>query len=90
MSRAPAGRCRFCRCAGDSCRLPDGERCGWLTMERTVCSSPPCLRAHFAQVARHSAKATRKRTPGEIHQLMQQERRERRRAARARKKGKAA
>jgi hypothetical protein len=36
------------------------------------------------------ARASRKRTPGDIHQLMQQEKRDRRRAARARKKGKAA
>ena len=90
MSRAQAGRCRFCGCEGDSCTLPDGDRCGWLSLERTVCSSPPCLRAHFAQAARHKTKATRKRTPGDIHELMQRERRERRRAARARKKGKAA
>jgi hypothetical protein len=90
LSRASAGRCRFCGCAGDSCRLPDGDRCNWLALDRNVCTSPPCLRAHFAVVARVKARASRKRTPGDIHQLMQQEKRDRRRAARARKKGKAA
>jgi len=89
--RVIAGHCRFCGCSGDSCRLPSGggDRCTWLDLGRTVCSAPACLRRH-SDAARAAQGKRRKRTPGEIHALMQQERRERRREARARKKGKAA
>jgi hypothetical protein len=86
------GKCHFCGCHGDSCKLATGgdDRCTWLGVSRTVCTNPMCIRAHYAdrdRVEVAAKKARRKRTPAEIHQLMIEERRERRHRSR---KGRAA
>jgi hypothetical protein len=56
---------------------------------RTVCTAIPCQIAYAAEQRRliaQSSRATRKRTPGQIHQLKKDEKNARRRAARARKR----
>ena len=84
------GRCRFCRCTeSDPCRIPGGDTCGWFDKSRTVCTGPACITAYFAEQRRlmaQGSRATRKRTPGQIHQLMKEERNAKRRAARAKRK----
>lgn len=85
-----AGTCRFCHCTeSNACKLPDGDPCSWFTADRTVCTSPACLNAYFAEQRRlmaEGSRATRKRTPGQIHELMKEERNAKRRAARAKRK----
>ena len=87
------GACRFCRCHGpegdDPCKVPGGDTCGWLDKTRTVCTGPRCIVAWFAEQRRKSSDAAakfRKRTPGQIHELMKEERNAKRRAARAKRK----
>lgn len=43
------GTCRYCGCHGETCTLPDGEKCAWSDPERTVCTAPGCLRAEAAR-----------------------------------------
>lgn len=82
-----AGRCRFCGCTEDNtCRLPNSEPCGWLVRTQDVCNAPRCIRAWQAEQASKAAAEklrTRRRTPAEIHQLILEERRARRRQYRA-------
>lgn len=86
------GTCCFCRCTEDNaCKLPTGDPCGWLDSTRTVCTGPACISAWFALQRRlmaEGSRATRKRSPGQIHELIREERNARRRAARARLKQK--
>lgn len=49
MSTAP-GTCRYCGCHGDSCTLPNGEKCCWSDAGCTVCNAPGCMRAELARV----------------------------------------
>jgi hypothetical protein len=49
MSTAVPGTCRHCGCHGESCTLPNGDKCGW-TGDCTVCNRPGCLRAELARV----------------------------------------
>jgi hypothetical protein len=83
------GVCRYCHCTEDNaCRIPGGDACSWFVADRTVCNKPSCITAWFAYQRRAAAQADqrpKKRTPGQIHALMQEERRARRRAQRARK-----
>ena len=44
MNLAP-GICRYCGCRGESCTLPDGEKCAWKDVDRNVCTAPGCMRA---------------------------------------------
>ena len=85
-----AGQCRFCHCTeSNACKLPTGDPCGWMDGTRTVCTAPGCQIAYFAEQRRlmaMSSRATRKRTPGQIHALMQEEKNAKRRAARAKRK----
>jgi hypothetical protein len=87
-----AGSCRFCHCTEDNaCKLPTGDPCGWWDSTRTVCTAPGCIIAYFAQERRKSSDAAakfRKRTPGQIHELMRQEKNAKQRAARAKRKQK--
>lgn len=41
--------CRYCRCHGETCTLPDGEKCAWSNADCTVCNAPGCLRAELAR-----------------------------------------
>jgi hypothetical protein len=87
MKGTIAGLCRFCHCTEQKpCTLPSGDECWWFDKDRTVCTNPQCINAFTCLLAQLRAKAERKRTPGDIHRLMQEERRERRRASKARKK----
>lgn len=90
MTAAQPGVCRYCKCTERGrCRLPDGDPCGWFDPARTVCSAPACLTAHFAARDKAGLDAYRarpkKRTPAEIHALMQAEKKARRRGARPRR-----
>lgn len=79
-----AGRCRFCRCTEtDPCRIPGGDTCAWYVATRDVCTAPGCITAYHAELRR---KHTKKRTPGQIHALMMEEKRAKQRAYRARRK----
>jgi hypothetical protein len=69
--------------------LPDGDPCSWFTADRTVCRAPACLNAWFALQQRlmaEGSRATRKRTPPEIHALKKEEKRTKQRAYRAKRK----
>jgi hypothetical protein len=85
-----AGQCRFCRCTEDDpCRVPGGDTCSWFDKSCTVCTGPACITAYFAEQRRlmaEGSRSTRKRTPGQIHELMKEERNAKRRAARAKRK----
>jgi hypothetical protein len=68
MTSVP-GMCRHCGCTEDSpCRLSEGDTCCWFNRERTVCSSPACIKAEEARVAR--IPKPRKRTPADINELI--------------------
>lgn len=96
MTTAPTpGTCRFCGCTEDrACRLPTGEPCSWFDRMRTICNNPACICQYFQAESRAAVEAfksrPKKRTPADIHLLMLAEKRARRRAARARRKGKVA
>lgn len=83
---APA--CRFCRCTeSDPCRIPGGDFCSWYVATRDVCTSPGCIIAYHAELRRKAAvRSPKKRTPGQIHALMMEEKRTKRRAYRAKKR----
>jgi hypothetical protein len=85
-----AGTCKFCHCTEDDpCRIYGGDTCGWNDGTRTVCTAPGCMNAYFAQQRRlmaQSRRSTRKRTPGQIHALMKEERNAKQRASRARRR----
>jgi hypothetical protein len=52
-AKEASGECRVCHCAGDSCALPEGDKCVWINPSRTLCSNPGCVIA--------ASKAERKR-----------------------------
>lgn len=85
-----AGTCRFCHCTeSNACKLPAGDPCSWFDATRTVCTAPGCMNAWFALQRRlmaEGSRATRKRTPGQIHALKKAERNAKQRAARAKRK----
>ena len=85
-----AGTCQFCKCTeANACTIPGGDRCSWFDAARTVCTAPACITAYFAQQRRKASEASakyRKRSPGQIHELMRQEKNARQRAYRARKR----
>lgn len=62
MTLIAPGTCRYCGCHGESCSLPDGDRCT-LPSAGTVCNAPGCTRAELARVraARAAAIAARPR-----------------------------
>lgn len=94
----PAGVCHYCRCTEDNaCKLPNGDPCGWFVAGRNVCNAPACIRAFQGEVERmlaEMARRPRKRTPGEVHEQILEEARQKRRqyreAAKARRKGRVA
>lgn len=47
------GTCRICSCKGDSCRLPDGDRCAFVDSFATLCSNPACIMAAVTQRKQH-------------------------------------
>ena len=60
----------------------EGDTCGWLTAERTVCTALPCLTEwakHLRELERRRREKNRKRSPAEVHQIIIEERRARRR-----------
>jgi len=87
MSPRPkfTGYCRFCGCTSsedeaNACNTTGGK-CHWFDYERTVCSAEPCIRAFGNERAKFKAERAekdRKRTPAEIHALIMQERKDRR------------
>lgn len=79
-----SGICRYCRCIeSNACKLPDGEACAWFDNERTVCSAPACLAAHFRERERRQREQRpRRRSPAEILEIRKQEQLARRRRAR--------
>jgi hypothetical protein len=85
-----AGTCRFCHCTeADPCRIPGGDTCAWMDGTRTVCTAPACQNAYWAESRRKSSDAAamfRKRSPAEIHELIKQEKRAKRRASRAKRR----
>lgn len=43
LAAPTAGVCRHCRCNGDSCKLPSGDKCQWSDSTRTCCTAAGCL-----------------------------------------------
>ena len=85
----PAGICHFC---GIPDERVDGDRIRWVDSRRAVCSQPGCVRRFGSEVekALHAARPKRKRSPAEVHALILEERRRKRREYRLRRKGRAA
>jgi hypothetical protein len=86
----PSGVCHFCGVLDEQV---DGDRIRWADAHRSVCNQPGCLRRFRIEVDREGQRlraANRRRTPAEVHEQIMKERRERRTAARARRKAKAA
>lgn len=80
----PEGVCHYCAIADDQV---DGDRIRWLGRRRKVCNQSGCVRRFNADIDRaepEDRQARRKRTPGDIHLLKMQEKRERRAVSRAR------
>lgn len=50
MSLIQPGVCRHCGCHGESCTLPDGDKCVWADSSRTVCNGASCVIAEAARV----------------------------------------
>lgn len=79
------GVCRFCGCSSsedeaNACNTAGGK-CHWFDFERTVCSAEPCVREFGRERAKFKAERKerdRKRTPGQVHAMILQERRDRR------------
>jgi hypothetical protein len=61
MSLLQPGRCRHCGCTGDSCRLPDGDLCGFTDRERLVCSGKTCQIAEADRKARAKAETSQRK-----------------------------
>lgn len=88
MSPRPkfTGVCRFCGCGAaedesKACTTPTGDPCHWHDYQRTTCSNPPCVRAWetwYKNFKDERKEKNRKRTPAEIHALILQERKDRR------------
>ena len=98
MSDYPSGICRYCGCTeAKSCHIYSGgeyDDCGWLYgTKQTVCSNPHCISNYARDQRAHQAyvkELNRKRAPWEIEELIQKERKERRRASRLRFKARKA
>lgn len=69
-----SGTCRLCGCTEmQRCTTPTGEPCYWFSADRTVCSNPPCVRRFTGELAQQKSdaqKRSRKKSPGEIHDLI--------------------
>lgn len=50
MSTVTGGTCRYCGCQGDSCTLPNADKCAWSDPSRTVCTARGCMRAELARL----------------------------------------
>jgi hypothetical protein len=89
----PAGVCHFCAITDAEV---DGDRVRWLDTWRTVCSQPGCIRQFEAAVAQweFAHRGPRKMSPAEVHELIREKakrkRRQYREAAKARRKGRVA
>jgi hypothetical protein len=94
MTLIAPGTCRHCDCTeANACRLPEGDTCAWVNPERTVCSNPACIKAEKARMARARAEAPRpprRLNRFDIWEQQAERRREKRRQARLKKKGRAA
>jgi hypothetical protein len=68
-----AGICEFCKITDDEI---DGCRISWLDSSRTCCNKFACRKQHEQKIAAEKTarmRAARRRTPGEIHQLIKEE-----------------
>lgn len=86
----PVGICHYC---GVADAQVDGDKVCWLDSTRRICNRPPCIQrfhADLERVAGAVARATRRRNSAEIHELIReqakQKRRQYRAAAKARKR----
>jgi hypothetical protein len=61
LVRQVDGECCVCHCHGESCKMPDGDRCWWVGRLRTLCSAPACQAAY---AVRMKQEAKRKRSSG--------------------------
>lgn len=85
------GVCHYC---GVTDAEIDGDRIAWLGRRRRVCNRPGCARQFWGDVDRALARQVqlrpRKKSPAEVHALIQEEKRRKRREYRLRRKGRAA
>jgi hypothetical protein len=92
MSEFTPEICRYCGCTQDTpCKVYSGgenNTCGWLHgTNHTCCNAPVCESRFYADKRRAESEAkarNRKRTPAEIEELIQEERRQSRRESRLR------
>jgi len=86
-----SGTCRYCGCQGDSCTLPEGEKCVWVNEERTLCSAPGCQRAESTRLRSQSYDRVKAKYAGWGYGAIQiEKRKERARERRARRRRKRA
>ncbi len=71
MTEILSGTCRYCHCAGDSCGLPNGDRCSWYDDRRTVCNAPSCVR-QFENKRRDAKRAAKPRrlSSADVHAMI--------------------
>jgi hypothetical protein len=54
------GQCMYCRCTEDRpCTLPNGDTCGWLNNNRTVCNAPRCIAQNHIDIEKGVAREWR-------------------------------
>jgi len=88
-----ADECHYC---GITDAEVDGDRVRWFNASRTVCSQPGCISQFDVEIARFEQRHRRPRklSPAEVHELIREEakrkRRQYREAAKARRKGRVA
>jgi hypothetical protein len=87
---AEPGVCRFCRCSEDSpCSWHRKEGVTWVTARQNCCTAPQCINARSREINARMAMEKewkRKKTPGEISELIKEEKREKQRKYRAKVK----
>ncbi|HVJ09306.1 MAG TPA: hypothetical protein VM554_13070 [Acidisarcina sp.] len=72
---AEPGTCRFCSCSEESpCSWHRQEGPYWVNTQRNCCTAPGCIRARERELAARNQAARdikRRRTPAEVHALIQ-------------------
>jgi hypothetical protein len=88
VSEPSYGTCRYCRCHGEACTLPNGDKCAWVNADCTLCSAPGCQRAETARLRTVSYDRVKAKYAGWGYGAIQMEKRKQRAARRKRQRAK--